>query len=188
MIAVDAVVKIIMIMVIAAVLIYLMILLNYRTNNKKDNLIFVLIAIFAILVLVLLIYDGFILHVFDEHSLHLGWIIGLIALILLTIGTILVLYNEEKFVLYHGLFCAGPAWILTLLNVISLITLNDVLQLSYSGTVHFIHIVLGGVGLGTGLASMLLGISGQRKLAKLSGFITFACWWGAFFLGLFLNT
>ena len=185
MITIDAVVKIILILVIAAVLIYLMILLNYRTTNKKDNLIFVLIAIFAILVLVLLIYDGFIVEVFNDHSLHLGWIIGLIALILLSIGTILVLYNEEKFVLWHGL-AAGSAWILTLLNVISLITLNDVLQVSYSGTVHFIHIVLGGVGLGTGLASMLLGISGQRKLAKLSGFITFAFWWGAFFLGLFL--
>jgi len=163
--------------------IWFLLLLHFRTNDKNDFLILTLIIVFSILLTILLVFNG--LQIFDDHSLHLGWILGLIALILLTIGTILVLYDEPKYVLYHGL-AAGSAWILTLLNVISLITLNDVLQVSYSGTVHFVHIVSGGIGLGVGFASMLLGISGQRRLAKLSGIITFACWWGAFFLGLFL--
>ena len=162
-----------------------LLLLQYRTNKKNDYLILALITAFAILLIILLVYNEFISHVFDDHSLHLGWILGLIALILLTIGTILVLYDEPTFVLYHGL-TNGSAWILTLLNVISLITLNNQLQISFSGVVHFVHIVMGAIGLASGFASLLLGISGQRRLSKLSGIITYACWWGAFFLGLFL--
>jgi len=180
---IKTLIELILILVIIELQIWFLLLLHYRTNNKNDSLILVLIIAFSILLTILLVLNG--LQIFDDHSLHLSWILGLIALILLTLGTILVLYDEPTYVLYHGL-AAGSAWILTLLNVISLITLNDVLQVSYSGTLHFVHIVSGAIGLGTGLTSMLLGISGQRRLAKLSGIITYACWWGAFFMGLFL--
>jgi hypothetical protein len=176
-------IELILILVIIELQIWFLLLLHYRTNNKNDSLILVLIIVFSILLTILLVLNG--LEIFDDHSLHLSWILGLIALILLTLGTILVLYDEPTYVMWHGL-AAGSAWILTLLNVISLITLNDVLQVEYSGALHFVHIVCGAIGLGTGLASMLLGISGQRRLAKLSGIITYACWWGAFFMGLFL--
>ncbi len=176
-------IELILILAIIELQIGFLLLLHSRTNNKYDNLILTLIIVYSILLTVLLVYNG--LQIFDDHSLHLGWILGLIALILLTIGTILVLYDEPTFVMWHGL-AAGSAWILTLLNVISLITLNEVLQVSYSGSAHFAHIVMGGIGLGTGFTSLLLGISGQRRLAKLSGIITYTCWWGAFFLGLFL--
>jgi hypothetical protein len=37
-----------------------------------------------------------------------------------------------------------------------------------------------------GFANALFGLSGQRKVAKITGFITMGCWWGAFLLGLIL--
>ena len=184
MVSALTIIELSLIVGIIVVLTWMLLLIHYRTNNKKDLLIFILIFIFAILLITLLLINGFIFHVFDDHSLHLGWILGFIALILLTIGTILVLWDEPKFVLYHGL-AAGSAWILTLLNIISLITLSDQSQVFFSGTLHFVHIGCGGIGLFSGFASLLLGISGQRRLAKTSGVITFACWWTAFLLGLF---
>ncbi|MHA1477671.1 MAG: hypothetical protein ACTSPU_05685, partial [Promethearchaeota archaeon] len=54
---------------------------------------------------------------------HFGLLIGLLALILLSLGTILVLINENKFVKIHGIF-SGASWILTLINAISLINLD----------------------------------------------------------------
>ncbi|MFW9785627.1 MAG: hypothetical protein ACFFFB_25315 [Candidatus Heimdallarchaeota archaeon] len=48
--------------------------------------------------------------------------------------------------------------------------------LYYSGLIHRIHILLGSVGLGTGFASMLYGVSTQRRLSKLTGYITLLCW------------
>ncbi len=168
---------------IIAVATWMVLLIQYRTNSKKDSLIFGLIIIFAILIIVLMVISGFITRVFDPHSLHLGWILGFTGLILLTIGTILVLWDEPKFVLYHGL-TAGSAWILTLLNIIALVTLTEQNQLFFSSTLHFVHIVCGAIGLFSGFASLLLGISGQRRLAKISGVITFAGWWTAFLLGI----
>ena len=121
---------------------------------------------------------------FNDSSLHLGLILGLPALILITTGMVLVLYDEPKFVFYHVLLGLS-SWILTLINVIALFWLSNTLANNYSGVLHFIHILGGGLGLATGFANMLFGISGQRKLAKITGYVTFGCWWGAFFLGLF---
>jgi hypothetical protein len=126
---------------------------------------------------------------------HFGLLIGLSALMLLSVGTILVLINENKFVKIHGIF-SGASWILTLINAISLITLNqnelpfdELIQVWFSFEpfpVHVIHIILGAVGLFTGLLSMLFGIAAERKYARFTGYITLICWWTAFFLGLVL--
>ncbi len=126
---------------------------------------------------------------------HFGLLIGLTALILLSIGTILVLINENKFVKIHGIF-SGASWILTLINAISLVSLNqselpfdELIQVWFSFEpfpVHVIHIILGAVGLFTGLLSMLFGIAAERKYARFTGYITLICWWTAFFLGLVL--
>ncbi|MFW9951534.1 MAG: hypothetical protein ACFFKA_15565, partial [Candidatus Thorarchaeota archaeon] len=94
-------------------------------------------------------------------------------------------YNEPKFVLWHG-YLAGSSWFVTLLNVILLVTLSQKEILDYSGLIHAIHILLGAFGLASGFVSMLFGISGQRYLAKLTGYFTLAGWWGAFLLGLFI--
>jgi len=126
------------------------------------------------------------IEVFD----HTGLILGLSALLLLSLGTILVLINENKFVKIHGIF-SGASWILTLINAISLINLN----LGFDPSawfvfepfgVHVSHIILGAAGLFTGLLSMLFGIAAERKYAKLTGYITLICWWTAFFLGFIL--
>jgi len=119
---------------------------------------------------------------------HFGLILGLSALLLLSLGTILVLINENKFVKIHGIF-SGASWILTLTNAISLINLNLNPEQWFSFEpfgVHVSHIILGATGLFTGLLSMLFGIAAERKYAKLTGYITLICWWTAFFLGLIL--
>jgi len=124
------------------------------------------------------------IEIFD----HFGLILGLSALLLLSVGTILVLINENKFVKIHGIF-SGASWILTLVNAISLINLNLPLNLWFSFEpfwVHVIHIILGAAGLFTGLLSMLFGIAAERKYARFTGYITLVCWWTGFFLGLIL--
>ncbi|MFW9950033.1 MAG: hypothetical protein ACFFKA_07905, partial [Candidatus Thorarchaeota archaeon] len=117
-------------------------------------------------------------NIFD----HFGFIFGLPALIFLTLGTILVLINESKFVKVHGLL-AGASWILTLINVVSLAWKNPTIWVAFPIGTHWTHIFLGGFGLITGLFSMLFGISAERKPAKITGYITLVCWWGAFFSG-----
>ncbi|MFW9823816.1 MAG: hypothetical protein ACFFE4_12810 [Candidatus Thorarchaeota archaeon] len=52
--------------------------------------------------------------------------------------------------------------------------------------IYKIHILLGGVGIGTGFASMLYGISAQRRLSKLIGYIKLLCWWSTFLLSIFI--
>jgi uncharacterized membrane protein YozB (DUF420 family) len=95
----------------------------------------------------------------------------------------------------HGIF-SGASWILTLINAISLITLNqnelpfdELIKVWFSYEpfpVHIIHIILGAAGLFTGLLSMLFGIAAERKYARFTGYITLICWWTGFFLGLVL--
>jgi len=119
-------------------------------------------------------------------SWHVGIILGLPALIALSIGTILVLYDEPKYVMWHGL-TAGGSLILTIINVILLVVMSPPEVLNYSGMIHVLHIILGGFGLMTGTASFLFGASGQRNLAKMTGYFTLAGWWGAFLLGLLLE-
>jgi hypothetical protein len=87
--------------------------------------------------------------------------------------------------MWHGL-TAGGSLILTIINVILLVFLTPSEILSYSGMIHTLHIFLGAFGLMTGCASFLFGASGQRNIARLTGYFTLGGWWGAYLLGLLL--
>ncbi|MFX1277938.1 MAG: hypothetical protein ACFFA3_00875 [Promethearchaeota archaeon] len=123
-------------------------------------------------------------NIFD----HLGLYLGLPALLLISVATVLVLVNENKFVKTHGLM-AGGAWILTVINVVvAVIKISPNAWLKgYPLVYHLPHIIFGAFGLVTGFFSMLFGIAAERSPAKITGYITLACWWAAFFLGFFLN-
>jgi hypothetical protein len=120
---------------------------------------------------------------------HLGLYLGIPALGLVSLATVLVLINENKFVKTHGIL-SGAAWGLTLINVIAAVVKIpvNVWSEAYPLIIHLPHIILGAIGLFTGLLSMLFGIAAERRPAKLTGYITLACWWGAFLLGYFLNS
>ncbi|MHA1242609.1 MAG: hypothetical protein ACTSQU_17765 [Promethearchaeota archaeon] len=181
-----------------AIFIALIVILNFRKQGTQKALIWIMAAIFGVLMTVIVVLDGieiFALRLGDYQSpgfdpifgsWHIGLILGLPALILLSIGTILVLYDEAKYVMWHGL-TAGSSLILTIINVILLIFLSPPEILNYSGMIHTLHIILGAFGLMTGVASFLFGASGQRNIARMTGYFTLAGWWGAFLLGLLLH-
>ncbi|MFW9826515.1 MAG: hypothetical protein ACFFEY_02725 [Candidatus Thorarchaeota archaeon] len=120
---------------------------------------------------------------------HLGLYLGMPALILVSLATVLVLLNESKFVRLHGIL-AGGSWILTVVNVVAaLIKIPPIAWLGgYDLLIHIPHIILGAAGIVTGFLSMLFGIAAERKPAKITGYITLVCWWSAFLLGYFLNS
>ena len=182
------IVQIILSIVFIALLISIFYLLDYKANkiDRKDkNLILGLVASFFVVAVIICLINGIL--ILRMESLHLGSILGVPALFLVSIGTMLVLTDEPKYVFYHGLL-AGSSWILTLINVLTLLTLTQerVIELSLSGSIHSIHVVCGGIGMITGLLSLLFGISGQRNNAKLTGYITITLWWAAFLLGPFI--
>ena len=191
-------IQIILSVAAVAIFIALILILNFRKQGTQKILIWIMATIFGALMTVIIVLDGieiFALRLADYQSpgfdpifgsWHIGIILGLPALILLSIGTILVLYDEAKYVMWHGL-AAGASLILTIINVILLIFLSPPEILNYSGMIHTLHIFLGAFGLMTGVASFLFGASGQRNLARMTGYITLAGWWGAFLLGLFLS-
>ncbi|MFW9876204.1 MAG: hypothetical protein ACFFG0_24135 [Candidatus Thorarchaeota archaeon] len=119
---------------------------------------------------------------------HLGLYLGLPALLLISIATVLVLVNENKFVKSHGIM-AGSSWVLTVINVsVAVIKITPKAWISgYPLIYHLPHIILGVLGLITGFLSMLFGIAAERKPAKITGYITLLSWWAAFFLGYYLN-
>ncbi|MHA1508778.1 MAG: hypothetical protein ACTSO6_08760 [Promethearchaeota archaeon] len=180
-----------------AIFIALILILNFRKRDQKKVLIWIMATIFGVLMTVIIVLDGieiFALRIgvyqalgFDPDfgSWHIGLILGLPALMLLSIGTILVLYDEAKYVMWHGLAC-GSSLILTIINVILLMFLTPLEILNYSGMIHSLHIILGAFGLMTGGASFLFGASGQRNIARMTGYFTLAGWWGAFLIGLLL--
>ena len=156
---------------------------HFRKGAKRVLFVGVLTILFGLLVYIVatLWIEGTV----EYSSLHLGPILGLPALILVTTGTIIVIFDESKFSLYHG-FSAGGAWVLTLTNVIALLALSQDMMKGYSGWLHAFHIVCGGAGLTFGFASALFGLSGQRRLAKVTGYTTLGCWWVAYLLGFFI--
>ncbi len=114
---------------------------------------------------------------------HLGLYLGLPALLLLSLGTVLVLLNENKFVKVHG-YLAGSAWILTVINVTAaFFKIDPIGWWSFELIYQVPHIILGAVGLVSGFFSMLFGIAAERKPARLTGYLTLICWWGSFILG-----
>jgi hypothetical protein len=181
-----------------AIFIALILILNFRKQGQQKVLIWIMTIAFGALMTVIVVLNGIDIFPFrlgnyqapgfdpDFGSWHMGIILGLPALISLSIGTILVLYDEAKYVMWHGL-AAGGALIVTILNVILLIFLTPLEILNYSGMIHTLHIFLGAFGLMTGVASFLFGASGQRNIAKMTGYFTLAGWWGAFLLGLLLE-
>ena len=184
--------------VAVAIFIALILILNFRKQGQQKVLIWIMTIAFGALMTVIVVLNGIDIFPFrlgnyqapgfdlDFGSWHMGIILGLPALISLSIGTILVLYDEAKYVMWHGL-AAGGALIVTILNVILLIFLTPLEILNYSGMIHTLHIFLGAFGLMTGVASFLFGASGQRNIAKMTGYFTLAGWWGAFLLGLLLE-
>lgn len=191
-------IQILLSVVAVAIFIALILILNFRKKGTQKGLIWIMAIAFGTLMTVIVILNG--IEIFEPRipiyrapgfdpnftSWHVGIILGLPALISLSIGTILVLYDEPKYVMWHG-FTAGGSLILTIINVILLIFLTPLEILNYSGMIHVLHIFLGAFGLMTGVASFLFGASGQRNLAKLTGYFTLAGWWGAFLIGLLLE-
>ncbi len=189
-------IQILLSFIAVAIFVALILTLNFRKKGTLKVLIWIWIILFGILMTVIVVLNGIEILaprptalMIDEYdvftSWHIGVILGLPALISLSIGTILVLYNEQKYVLWHG-YTAGGALIVTIINIILLIFLTPTEILNYSGMIHALHIMLGAIGLMTGSASFLFGASGQRNLARMTGYFTLAGWWGAFLLGLFL--
>jgi len=194
-------IQIILSFVAVAIFIALILILNFRKQGQQKVLIWIMAIIFGVLMTVIVVLNGIEIFPFrlDGYGLwylipdtdiftswHMGIILGLPALISLSVGTILVLYDEAKYVMWHGL-AAGGALIVTIINVILLIFLTPPEILNYSGMIHTLHIILGAFGLMTGGASFLFGASGQRNLARMTGYFTLAGWWGAFLLGLLLE-
>lgn len=194
-------IQVLLSVVAVAIFIVLILVLNFRKKDTQKVLIWILAIAFGTLMTVITIFDGIEIIALKPEgyglwylipntdiftSWHIGILLGIPALILLSIGTILVLYDEHKYVMWHGL-AAGSSLILTIINVILLIFLNDLEILNYSGTIHTLHIFLGATGLMTGTASFLFGASGQRNLARMTGYFTLAGWWGAYLLGLLLE-
>ena len=191
-------IQIILSVAAVAIFIALILILNFRKRGQQKVLIWIMATIFGVLMTVIIVLDGieiFALRLSDYQSpgfdpdfgsWHIGLILGLPALISLSVGTILVLYDEAKYVMWHGL-AAGGALIVTIINVILLMFLTPPEILNYSGMIHTLHIILGAFGLMTGVASFLFGASGQRNLARMTGYFTLAGWWGAFLLGLLLE-
>jgi len=172
--------------ILIVLLLSLFILVNYK-KLRKSLIVLLFISIVASTHM-LVLCDGIFRATIElslGHSFHVGLFLGLPALLLLTMGALLVMYNEKKYVLIHGYF-TGSSWILTLINVILLITLTPQMILDYSGLIHSIHIIFGGFGMTTGFSSMLFGIAAQRHIAKLTGYLTLVCWWGAFILSLYI--
>ncbi|MHA1718827.1 MAG: hypothetical protein ACTSWX_14925 [Promethearchaeota archaeon] len=161
------------------------IVLSNKLKKTLNRYIFVAILSVLYILLIIIAVKIWIDGVIAYNSLHLGATLGLPALILVTIGTIIVIYDEPKFSLYHG-FSAGGAWIITFLNVILLFALTQEMMKGYSGWIHVLHITCGGVGLTFGFTSALFGLSGQRRLAKVTGYTTLGCWWLAYLLGFFI--
>ncbi|MHA1522521.1 MAG: hypothetical protein ACTSRK_20320 [Promethearchaeota archaeon] len=157
-----------------------------RVRKGKLRVVFLLILLTLLIVIIVASVILWVEGSVDYESLHLGSILGLPALILVTTGTLIVIFDEPKYVIFHG-FSAGGAWLLTLLNVILLFSLSRNTMIAYSGWLHALHIVCGGVGLTFGFASALFGISGQRRLAKITGYTTLGCWWLAYFLAYFIQ-
>ena len=164
------------------------ILVSYK-KIRKAFIVFLFVSIVASTHMLVLCDDIFriTIQLSLDQSIHVGLFLGLPAILLLTMGALLVLFDEKKYALLHGYF-AGSSWILTLIKIILLVTLTPQMILDYSGLTHSIHIIFGGFGMVTGFTSMLFGIAAQRHVAKLTGYITLVFWWGAFLLSLYINS
>jgi hypothetical protein len=191
--------QLVLTIVVMVVLIAICIVLDYQKRKDEKVLVWSLAGILLVSLTIMLVmtiieivqvvqwfWAADASHEGPISSLHIGSILGLPALILVTIGTVLLVYDEPKYVWWHGL-TNGAAWIITTTNIFLLLTLTPSQMISYGGLFHSIHIFCGAIGLTFGLASALFGISGQRRLAKMTGYVTLACWWTAYLLSTFIQ-
>lgn len=108
-------------------------------------------------------------------------ILGLPAIILLAIGTLLYQISKEKYTFAHGI-CAGLSLLLTTVNIIGIIpTTGVVLGAGAADLFHFLHIIIGTIGYIFGIIAFLTGISGVRT--KIPGLIALISWTTVFVMG-----
>ncbi|UCE11792.1 MAG: hypothetical protein JSW61_07635 [Candidatus Thorarchaeota archaeon] len=114
-------------------------------------------------------------------NLHMTIILGLPAIVLLGVGTLLYFISHEKYTFAHGVL-AGLSLLLTTINILTILPMTSVV-LSVPGIdlFHLIHIIVGAVGYIFGLAAFVTGISGVRT--KVPGLIAFVCWTTVFVMG-----
>ncbi|TFG97281.1 hypothetical protein E4H12_09010 [Candidatus Thorarchaeota archaeon] len=116
---------------------------------------------------------------FDD--IHMTIILGLPAILLLWLGTILYQISKEKYTFAHGV-CAGLSLLLTTINIVTILPLtNTVLSAGGVDIFHLIHIGLGVVGYLAGISAFLTGISGIRT--KIPGLTAAVCWTIVFVMG-----
>jgi len=116
-------------------------------------------------------------------NLHMTVYLGLPAIILLAIGTLLYYYSKEKYTFAHGV-CAGLSLLLTSGNIVAILSdprIAAMLSNPFLDIFHFIHIVLGIVGYLFGILAFLTGISGIR--VHWPGLIALICWTTVFVMG-----
>jgi hypothetical protein len=114
-------------------------------------------------------------------NFHMTIILGLPAIVLLGVGTLLYFISHEKYTFTHGVL-AGLSLLLTTVNILTILPMTS-LVLSVPGIdlFHFIHIVLGAIGYVFGLMAFVTGISGVRT--KVPGLVAFVCWTTVFVMG-----
>ena len=118
-----------------------------------------------------------------EANLHLTIYLGLPAIILLAIGTLLYQISKEKYTFAHGI-CAGLSLLLTTINIVVILPdarIGILLNNPALDIFHFIHIIVGTVGYLFGVLAFLTGISGIR--VKWPGLTALACWTLVFVMG-----
>ncbi len=112
---------------------------------------------------------------------HMTVFLGLPAIVLLGIGTLLYQISKEKYTLAHGV-CAGLSLLLTTINIATIIPMtNVILSAPPVDLFHMVHIILGIIGYLFGIGAFLTGISGVRT--KVPGFIALVCWTVVFVMG-----
>ncbi|MHA1576903.1 MAG: hypothetical protein ACTSU3_06045 [Candidatus Thorarchaeota archaeon] len=113
-------------------------------------------------------------------NFHMTIILGLPAILLLAIGTLLYQISKEKYTFAHGI-CAGLSLLLTTINIITIIPATNAALSTSVDLFHFAHIVLGIVGYAFGIIAFVTGISGVRT--KKPGLIALVSWTVVFIMG-----
>ncbi|MCK5152200.1 MAG: hypothetical protein KAQ65_10175 [Candidatus Thorarchaeota archaeon] len=111
---------------------------------------------------------------------HMTIILGLPAIILLAIGTLLYQISKEKYTFAHGV-CAGLSLLLTTINIIGIIPATTAVLGPSVDLFHLIHIILGTIGYVFGIAAFVTGISGVRT--KIPGLVALVSWTVVFVMG-----
>ncbi len=107
-------------------------------------------------------------------------ILGLPAIVLLAIGTLLYQISKEKYTFAHGV-CAGLSLLLTTINIIGIIPGTTAVLSSSVDLFHFAHIIIGIIGYASGITAFVTGISGVRT--KIPGLVALVSWTTVFIMG-----